>query len=492
MKKLTIKLKQHTPMIHFQHDQEGATLRASEVKPKLDRFILTKLGQGNYEAGVKKAKECKWLIGKEGHYALNYKMRIEGKNKKDTIHLDVFSNAKKGKTVYQTDQFPFLLANMGGKENEEELMNLSLYDSVELVLSIPEEGLFDEIDKTIEQFFAIHNFGQRQTKGFGSFSVFSRQIDDEETQKVSWDFKNYFINGTPLMKFQLNSNNDLKRQQTLFSVIDFYWRCLKSGVNYTKRIVPRNGMGNVQIRCKERYIKSFLWKYLSNKDLTWEKRKLKNAFQLETSFPERKYSDYSYTPSFARGLMGCPDKFEYRIPQNEFYERNGRFKEEVVTETIEIENVSKKVDRISSPIYFKPYIFENQVTVYILFDEQLINELKELKKDEREYKFICGKKEITIPLNPESISYIDLVKKYHLALFTDDDYIRSTFGEYKNNQWIPAKISISKNQEGRTIRKWGNMDISWKMVPRDFNWNNILDPNDNGQLKYVSFAQIIK
>ena len=490
MKILKIKLKQHTPMIHFQHDQEGATLRASEVKPKLDKYILTKLGKGNYEAGIKKAKENKWILG--DHNALNYKMRIEGKNKVESVHLNVFSETKKGKTVYQTDQFPFLLANMGGKESEDELMNLSLYEHVELVLSIPKEGLFDEIDKTIEQFFAIHNFGQRQTKGFGSFSVISRQIDEGQTQKVSWDFKNYYLNGTPLMKFQLNNDNELKRQQILFSVIDFYWRCLKSGINYTKRIIPRNGMGDVQIRFKERYIKSFLWKYLSGNDLTWEKRKLKKEFQLETPFPERQYSDHSYTPSFARGLMGCPDKYEYRIPQNEFIEKNFKYREKVKTETIEIENVSKKIDRISSPIYFKPYIVENQVTVYILFDEQLIKELKELTEDERVYKFTCGRKAIKLPLIPESISYIDLVKKYHLALFTNNDYIQSTFGDYKNNQWTPAKISISKNQAGRTIRKWGNMDISWKMVPRDFNWKNILDPNDNGQLKYVSFAQIIK
>ena len=49
MNRLEIKLKQHTPLIHFQHDQEGATLRASEVKPKLDRFVLTRLGKDNYD-----------------------------------------------------------------------------------------------------------------------------------------------------------------------------------------------------------------------------------------------------------------------------------------------------------------------------------------------------------------------------------------------------------------------------------------------------------
>lgn len=36
-------LRQHTPMIHFQHKQAGATLRPSELKSKLDRFIIGKL-----------------------------------------------------------------------------------------------------------------------------------------------------------------------------------------------------------------------------------------------------------------------------------------------------------------------------------------------------------------------------------------------------------------------------------------------------------------
>ena len=33
--KRTFELVQHTPLIHFQHDQAGATLRATEVKAKL-------------------------------------------------------------------------------------------------------------------------------------------------------------------------------------------------------------------------------------------------------------------------------------------------------------------------------------------------------------------------------------------------------------------------------------------------------------------------
>ena len=52
MYKLEFTLKQHTPIIHFQHDQEGATLRATEVKPKLDRFIIEKVFHNEFE-------ECK-------------------------------------------------------------------------------------------------------------------------------------------------------------------------------------------------------------------------------------------------------------------------------------------------------------------------------------------------------------------------------------------------------------------------------------------------
>ena len=66
--KLEIKLKQQTPMLHFQHDQDGATLRATEVKPKLDRFII-KFGEIKDEWKLPKSDE-------KAEPALNYKMKI--------------------------------------------------------------------------------------------------------------------------------------------------------------------------------------------------------------------------------------------------------------------------------------------------------------------------------------------------------------------------------------------------------------------------------
>ena len=72
MHTLKVTLKQHTPLIHFQHDQEGATLRASEVKPKLDKFILTRLSKEERTKGEREG----WIKVKDGKAWLDYKMRI--------------------------------------------------------------------------------------------------------------------------------------------------------------------------------------------------------------------------------------------------------------------------------------------------------------------------------------------------------------------------------------------------------------------------------
>ena len=58
--KLEFKLKQHTPLIHFQHDQSGATLRATELKPKLDKFVLMKIGKDLYEKFFKNYTIKQW------------------------------------------------------------------------------------------------------------------------------------------------------------------------------------------------------------------------------------------------------------------------------------------------------------------------------------------------------------------------------------------------------------------------------------------------
>ena len=77
--KLKVQLEAQSPIIHFQHDQAGATLRASEVKPKLDRFLLNKMEQetGKRVADFKEDNGYAVMFTDKEHNALNYRMNFE-------------------------------------------------------------------------------------------------------------------------------------------------------------------------------------------------------------------------------------------------------------------------------------------------------------------------------------------------------------------------------------------------------------------------------
>lgn len=66
--KVEFTLKQHTPIIHFQSDQSGATLRATELKPKFDRFLISQFKKENID--------FKNFLINQDKYALNYKILL--------------------------------------------------------------------------------------------------------------------------------------------------------------------------------------------------------------------------------------------------------------------------------------------------------------------------------------------------------------------------------------------------------------------------------
>ena len=87
MYQIKFTLKQHTPIIHFQHGQVGATLRATEVKPKLDRFIYNQwLKEKNNDAEV--------VFKTFGHLTVGYTV---DKMKKEIEKYDKMDDAKKKK-----------------------------------------------------------------------------------------------------------------------------------------------------------------------------------------------------------------------------------------------------------------------------------------------------------------------------------------------------------------------------------------------------------
>lgn len=233
MNTLTIKLKQHTPLIHFQHDQEGATLRASEVKPKLDKYVLTRLGNGDYQAGIDSAKTNGWLIGKGEHAALDYKMRIEATNfqeiaiptrlvrKRGEIQTDEI-----GRQLYTTNNYPdnnasLIMSNIGGRAKEN-LFNLSMANSIIVIIQTKNDKLQCKLKESLSLFFARNSFGNRTSKGFGSFEVKSINGIEEEGYL---DSDSYILSFTTSLGNQINKEEVYK---DVFKIIQHIWKSLKN------------------------------------------------------------------------------------------------------------------------------------------------------------------------------------------------------------------------------------------------------------------------
>lgn len=212
MQILKVTLKQHTPLIHFQYSEEGATLRASEVKPRLDKFLIARLRKRHSDW------LSKWKKGETE--ALNYKLRIQT-DEADKLRVKIPSSRNRdGKFEAQ---FPMVLANMDGKEREEDLKNFSCYKKVTLIFIAEDQALLDQIDAHIDSFLAVTNFGNRQSKGFGSFFRDGKRKSDFEKALSTFFYGVY----CKTFSFDLRDYESVKKA---FRSLDLAYKRIKSGV----------------------------------------------------------------------------------------------------------------------------------------------------------------------------------------------------------------------------------------------------------------------
>ena len=340
MKTLTIKLKQHTPIIHFQHDQEGATLRVSEVKPKLDRFVLTQLGNGDYEAGIRVAKEKKWLLG--DHPALNYKMRIEAKNIQKWDMKKASGKNKDGKTIF--DIIPMFFGNMHAKNDifftpkKESLTT----EPILKLISFQEEdrGLLSYIEDNIASFFTFNNFGTRQSKGFGCFFPLN-----------NYSVKDILQNKYATFSLTKNEFGTWDGYKTLFDSIDLFYKSIRSGINHNYV-----------------YLKSLMYLYADEQGSYWDKRTIRHTFGL--FYPNRasdkgEISDLKYDGTINiinkkarlyRDMLGLSSLQEWR-----------KYGDTITKENIPESNKKEDIiDRFKSPLLIKPLYNNGRFDIYLL------------------------------------------------------------------------------------------------------------------------------
>lgn len=329
MYKLTFTLKQHSPLIHFQHDQAGATLRATEVKPKLDRY----LGYFSFENDFDRIKH--YFVGysekqdrnyqdlyEKGFSALDYKISI----KTDASNITL-TNIKEG--------FPCYFGNLG-EENKLNPKRFS-YTNSSIVISFASnhEFLINEIRKELPNFFARNNFGTRQSKGFGSFYI--NENDEKYEDPI---LSTYFV---------INEHDP----ESVFSSIDMVHKTLRSGIND----IGRNDRHLF-------YMKPLIWQYFKIKSITWDKKAIKKNFyplildnqqndhnlevedDAKTKWPLWFESeDYK----LIKDLLGLSLLESWARPYNISVTKKS----------------SENIERLKSPIFYKPIVIGNEMRIYI-------------------------------------------------------------------------------------------------------------------------------
>ncbi|MDZ4667980.1 MAG: hypothetical protein SGJ00_08855 [bacterium] len=291
---LSFKLKQHTPIIHFQHNQEGATLRASEVKPKLDRFLMIKLCEEmsessnmslaeKYEMGKKIAIKKDLLIGNGNHPALNYKLSILNLSEVKIELINKVKSAngvikKKGREsdrriIAELESYPLFFGNLDKDiDDPNEYKKFAFCEDLEMKLCSLNSDLMDLLKKPglIAEFLFTNNFGTRQSKGFGSYTVLDAQIP-ENLCKYSYNISH---NKLP---------EKLSELKSFFEQIKIFYNCLRAGLHLKRPKKNERGekifVNNKPEMTDVFYFKSLIFFYAKQKlKVQWEKKTIKEMF----------------------------------------------------------------------------------------------------------------------------------------------------------------------------------------------------------------------
>lgn len=331
------KLVQHTPLIHFQHSEPHACLRATEVKPKLDRFLIEQLekddrfGDGRWK---------KWFVGDGSQQSFDYMMRITPNSEQvertqsieraiaraehrppnasfHEIHKNYFGNMASGNNIRDTIRETF-------KES------LFYKDGLTLTIRcfIPE--LLTLIDEHIRGFFMMHNFGTRQRKGFGSFTV---DISTEPNAPKGFDLVGKYCPNAYYCKLNDNVSAD--------ALLDAVWvlsAFLRSGFN--------RGEGN--------YVRGFVFRYfqrvknpLANDKAFVKQNVLHNVYNEATRGEHLHPYGNNVRYRYVRGLLGTNENSRFcRAPR-------GETREDRTVHNIYIHS-AEGVERFPSPLLFKP------------------------------------------------------------------------------------------------------------------------------------------
>lgn len=364
--RLICKIAQETPMIHFQHEEIGACIRASELKPKLDRFIINN----------KKEKEeipSEWCLKKstkdeeennQMSTALDYKVKIRANGLRES---------------WKDTELKGYFGNLGSGSSENDKKKGILYEEgLELIIMCFIPSLLEEIKENIEGFFLLTNFGTRQSKGFGGFRIKEILTDDgkiircEGGRRLLNIVKKYYKKSIYGHKYK--ESCEIGKRERLLRLQDIYmiYGLMKSGFNFTK----------IKNSSKDDYYKGFIFRYFMQKPHVINNDK---AFMKSHIFDSVKDEEYF----FIRVLLGLTDNY--------IFIKNHEEKIEIL-----VNDKKEEIERFQSPITFK------------VFDQYLIMLLDEIPSEllDREFDFFDGEKKLGTIRTPSEFDLTDFIEAF--------------------------------------------------------------------------------
>ena len=325
---------QHTPIIHFQPHQKGATLRATDLKHAMNE-----------------------ILGREIKYKLRIEKTVEGENKPPNKALFYFGDIKQ-KSV-----------NKKGVVSEishvKEKMALSGQNPRVYVDAFYNDELEKELLQTLEIALVLNNFGTRNTKGAGGYFIKdkSREYFEEVLKKHVKSKYN-----CPIYYWDWTNCSEI--EEALNSIKIFY-SLLKTGIT-----AKSNKRGY-----RTDYT-SLLYKYFLAKGITWERDKIKKSWRIGHNTRTEIPGDHSDNHKFVRALFGTGtfNKWMRDVGINDELTVNIKFPTDV--------------ERIPSPIIFKLFNEiekKKMVRIYFWWDSSYKTILG------KEFKF-SAKDKIDIPI----------------------------------------------------------------------------------------------
>jgi hypothetical protein len=371
MTKLIIPLTQHTSMIHFQPDQHGACLRASDLKPRIVKYYEKVYG--------KKPRRFEIKI------ALGEPSQIEEPHKNfdnyfGDIQHDGGANPKK--LVYSNNI----------------KLEINTFFNQDLRVALP---------PLISKVLVLENFGTRNNKGYGCFTtkvttrdIFEKTLKDglDKVPIYYWD-TDY---GTGLGK-EINDLLEINYKIKIFCSL------IKSGINCKWK--DRN---NLHLSEYKTYYKSFLNRYFdSEKNIKWDKREIKRKFKLDDGRKTIYADDEEYL--FIRALLGTSEIQEWKAKYDKI---------------LKIE-YPPEYQRIPSPLFFKVFCYKNgsakKARIYFWYkneiSEKILNNKFIFKMDGMEFE----------TTTPKEFLFQDFInwlknKKYLSGLIINNDNGNSAKG----------------------------------------------------------------